>query len=164
MIHEKIQFFTFSILINPSYFFLEIQDSTSTFKAQSYLTWKYFGSGLETQWFTQLSCTGCQCTFILRPLFGRMDAKAVIWCWATLCIRWELIKSIQVQNKHLPLFDFLISNYSTDNDFFLVCRGDGLSQSRTNHKFLDMANALFHMGINWTLVPLYVWLQVRKFA
>lgn len=49
-------------------------------------------------------------------------------------------------------------------DFILVRCGDSLSEGGIDNKLVDVANALLHLGVDRSLVLIYVQLQVRLMA
>lgn len=52
----------------------------------------------------------------------------------------------------------------TEYYFFSVRGCDSVSESWFDNELVDLANSLFHLGLNWSLVPVHVYLQVRTLS
>lgn len=48
----------------------------------------------------------------------------------------------------------------TEFHFFIVRGCDSVSEGWFDNKLVDLANSLLHLGLNWSLVPVHVHLQV----
>lgn len=47
--------------------------------------------------------------------------------------------------------------------FFTVCGGDGMFESGSDHKLMDVVNALLDMGFDFAVVFVYCCVQVSEF-